>query len=184
MSVELKIAVLLVVSVSLAVLTRRSLASHRTHGVFRLLAWVTAITLVLLNIDYWFDDPFCARQIASWLILAVSIAVVTYGTISLHRGKPDAKRDDPSLIGIERTTTLVTSGAYRYIRHPMYSSFLFGAWGIFLKHFSLTGAILAILTTSLAILTAMKEESENISYFGDAYRDYMKRTKMFIPFLF
>ncbi|MFH1893279.1 MAG: isoprenylcysteine carboxylmethyltransferase family protein [Candidatus Zixiibacteriota bacterium] len=184
MIVELKIAVLVVVSVALAVLTRRSLISFRLHGVFRLLAWVTSLALVLLNIDYWFDDPYGARQMASWLLFVISIAVVFYGTISLHRGKPDSRRDDPALMGIERTTELVITGAYRYIRHPMYSSFLFGAWGVFFKHFSLSSALLALLTTFFAVMTAKKEESENIGYFGDAYRDYMKRTKMFIPFLF
>lgn len=184
MSIELKITVFLVVSAALAVLTRRSLTGLNRHGLYRLFAWVTAIALVLLNIDYWFDDPVCARQIASWLLLATSITVVTYGTISLRRGRPDARRDDPSLIGIERTTNLITSGAYRYIRHPMYSSFLFGAWGVFLKHFSLLGVLLALLTTSLAIMAAKKEESENVEYFGDAYRDYMRKSKMFIPFLF
>jgi protein-S-isoprenylcysteine O-methyltransferase Ste14 len=184
MSIEMKIAIFVVVSAALAALTRRSLLSLRTHGLFRLLAWVTSVALVLANIDYWFDDPLGVRQMASWLLLAICIAVVLYGALSLRRGKPSKARDDPSLISIERTTELVTTGAYRYIRHPIYSSFLFGAWGVFLKHLSLVSALLALLTTLFAVMSAKREESENASYFGDEYRDYMKRTKMFIPFLF
>lgn len=184
MSIGLKIALLLVVSVALAVLTRRSLIGLNKHGLFRLLAWISVIALVLLNVDFWFDDPYCARQITSWLLLAVSVVVVIYGLISLHQGRPDARRDDPSLIGIERTTVLVTSGAYRYVRHPLYSSFLFGACGVLLKHLSVAGAFLALLTILFAVMTAKREESENVAYFGDLYREYMKRTRMFIPFLY
>jgi len=184
MNIELKIAVLVVIGVVLASLTRRSLISLRSHGPFRLFSWMAATALVLVNVDYWFDDPLCARQIASWLLLAISAAVVTYGAMSLRRGRPDAKRDDPSLISLERTTDLVTSGAYRYIRHPLYSSLLFGAWGVFLRHISLSSTVLAVLTFLLTTATATIEESENIAYFGDEYRDYMKRTKMFVPFLF
>ena len=88
------------------------------------------------------------------------------------------------LIGIEKTTELVTTGAYRYIRHPMYSSFLFVAWGVFFKHYSWLSVLMAGITTSFAVMTVKREEAENIRYFGDAYRIYMKRTKMFIPFFF
>lgn len=183
-STEVKATILVVVSVALAVLTRRSLFSLRTHGLFRLFAWVTFIALALLNIEYWFDEPFSIRQVASWLLLAACVAVVPWGVISLRRGKPNGTRDDPSLIGVEKTTQLVTTDAYRYIRHPLYSSFLFGAWGAFLKHCSLMSALLALLTTLFAVMAAHREESENISYFGDEYRGYMKRTKMFIPFIF
>ncbi len=117
-------------------------------------------------------------------MLAICIAIVIYGVISLRRGHPSGKRDDPSLIGIEKTTQLVKTGAYYYIRHPIYSSFLFGAWGVFFKHYSLMSALLALLTTIFALMAAKKEESENIIYFGDEYRDYMKQTKMFIPYIF
>lgn len=38
--------------------------------------------------------------------------------------------------------------------------------------------------TGFLLATAKVEEAENIGYFGTAYRAYMKRTKMFIPFFF
>jgi len=184
MSIEAKIAVFVILGVALAVLTRRSLASFRSHGLYRLFAWLTSIALVLLNVDYWFDEPFVLRQLFSWLLLALSIAVVLYGVISLRRGKPTTPRDDRTLYSIEKTTQLVESGAYRYIRHPIYSSVLFGAWGVFLKDCSLWAALLALLATLSAIMAATREEEENRRFFGAAYSDYMKRTKRFIPFVF
>ena len=81
-------------------------------------------------------------------------------------------------------------GFYRFFaweaifRHPLYSSLLFLAWGTFFKHPSWIGVCLAVLATFFLTMTAKVEEGENISFFGDVYRDYMKQTKMFVPFLF
>jgi len=137
-----------------------------------------------MNIGYWFADPFSLRQIASWVFLIVSLVLI-YEGVRLFRkqGGIDQSRNDLRLVGIEKTTALVTTGVYRYIRHPFYSSLLFLGWGISLKHISWISILLAVINTVLLIITAKKEEVENIQYFGGRYRDYMKDTKMLVPFL-
>jgi protein-S-isoprenylcysteine O-methyltransferase Ste14 len=47
----------------------------------------------------------------------------------------------------------------------------------------LDGLIAAIVTTFL-YATARADENECLVKFGDEYANYMKQTKMFIPFLF
>jgi protein-S-isoprenylcysteine O-methyltransferase Ste14 len=84
----------------------------------------------------------------------------------------------------EKTTQLVTSGTYKYIRHPLYSSLLLLAWGIFFKLPSLVGSGLVITATLFLIATAKADESECIQFFGAEYQAYIKHTKQFIPFLF
>lgn len=79
---------------------------------------------------------------------------------------------------------LVTVEAYRHIRHPLYSSLLFLAWGVFFKHITWVCAFGVVVTTLLLTLTAKIDEIENIHFWGAAYEKYMKRSKMFIPFLF
>jgi protein-S-isoprenylcysteine O-methyltransferase Ste14 len=88
------------------------------------------------------------------------------------------------LVAFEKTTALVTTGAYSYIRHPLYSSLLFLAWGIFFKDPSWLGGLLALGATLFLVATARVEEAENLRFFGEAYREYMKQTGMFVPFLF
>ncbi len=78
---------------------------------------------------------------------------------------------------------LVTTGIYRYIRHPMYSSLLFLAWGALLKSVTAITLILAGVATLTLIVTAKVEETEDLDQFGDEYRDYMRRTRLFVPFL-
>lgn len=171
-----------------AVILRVSWASLRrpgSHGFPRVFAWEAILALVLLNLDDWFDDPFGLRQMISWLCLTLSLFLVLHGAWLLRRvGKPDRARHDATLLPLERTTALVTVGAYRYIRHPLYCSLLLLAWGAFLKAPSWLGGGLGVVATACLIATARAEEAENLRFFGPAYGAYMRRTKRFIPFVF
>ena len=169
----------------LAYVSRASLAAPRSHGFYRFLAWEAILGLALLNIEVWFRDPFSWRQIISWPLLVISAGLVIAGVRLLRqRGKPDRRRDDVPLVGFEKTTALVTTGAYRYIRHPLYSSLLFLAWGIFFKSPTWLAGALAASSTLALVATARVEEAENLRYFGEAYGKYREKTRMFIPFLF
>lgn len=185
MAFQFKVIVFIVASVGIAWMSRSSLRNFRSHGFYRFFAWEAIVASILLNLDYWFYKPFSIHQAISWLLLIISLFLVIHGAQLLHMvGKLDSKRSDPSLLGIEKTTELVTVGAYRYIRHPIYSSLLFLAWGVFFKHPSWLGVSLAVTATFFLIMTAKIEESENTRFFGAAYQSYMKQTKMFIPLLF
>jgi protein-S-isoprenylcysteine O-methyltransferase Ste14 len=181
----IKLACFLLGTVGIAYVSRASLAALGSHGFYRFFAWVAILGLALLNIDVWFRDPFSWHQLISWPLLIISAFLVVVGVRLLkQRGVPDAQRDDVPLVAFEKTTTLVITGAYRYIRHPLYSSLLFLAWGIFFKVPSWLGGLLAVAATLFLMATARVEEAENLRYFGEEYRGYMNQTKMFVPFLF
>ncbi len=185
MLTSFKIAVFVIASAGIVYISRASLRSFRFHGFYRFFAWEAILALTLLNLDRWFYRPFRLSQIASWLCLCVSLFLVIHGVRLLRLvGKPNRERTEASLLGLEKTTTLVTVGAYKYIRHPLYSSLLFLAWGVFFKSSSWIGGGLAVTATACLTATAKVEETENAAYFGAAYADYVKRTKMFIPFVF
>lgn len=165
--------------------SRNSLRSLQHHGFYRFFAWETILALFLLNVSYWFIDPFSPRQILSWLFLMISLALIFLGVQTIRRkGVIDLDRADPALVGVEKTTRLVTTGVYRCIRHPFYSSLLFLGWGILLKNVTWIGIILAALNTLFLVVTARIEEAENTAYFGGEYQDYIKQTRMFIPYIF
>jgi protein-S-isoprenylcysteine O-methyltransferase Ste14 len=84
---------------------------------------------------------------------------------------------------MEETQAVVEVGAYRYIRHPLYASLVFFGWGVFFKGTDLTSFALASVATLFWIATARQEERFNIDRFGARYREYRRRTKMFVPHL-
>ncbi len=181
-----QLLIFLLGTIGMAYVSRANLLAPRSHGFYRFCAWEAILALGLLNWDIWFKDPFTWNQIISWIVLTLAAYLVIVGTILLKRhGRPDPQRDDEQLIAFERTTSLVTSGIYRYIRHPMYSSLLHLGWGIYFKDPSRwPGLVLALLTTAFLVLAARVEEAENTRYFGQVYEAYRRSTKMFIPYLF
>jgi len=185
MTVVYKIILFVLATIGIVWVSRSSLRNVQFHGFYRFFAWETILILFLMNMNYWFVNPFSLKQIISWSFLIVSLVLIYQGVQLLRgKGKLDQERNDPALVSIEKTTELVTTGVYHYIRHPFYSSLLFLGWGILLKNVSWIGILLAVITTILLIITARKEEIENIQYFGEKYQEYMKRTKMFVPFIF
>ena len=77
--------------------------------------------------------------------------------------------------------TLVTTGPYRWVRHPFYvasalalmvNSLVTANWFI-----ALTGS----LTVALLVVRTQTEEAKLVERFGGEYRDYMARTGRFWP---
>jgi protein-S-isoprenylcysteine O-methyltransferase Ste14 len=162
----------------------RSLLKPFSHGFYRFFAWECILALVLLNFPMWTLDPFSPRQIASWLLLLVSVALPMHAVRLLQTiGRPTDERQDEELLPFERTSTLVTTGAYRYIRHPMYAALLFLAWGSFLKNFSLLTIALVGGASIALFFTALRDEAVCNRHLGAAYAEYMKTTKRFVPFV-
>jgi protein-S-isoprenylcysteine O-methyltransferase Ste14 len=184
-----RVVIFVVVTTALAYLSRPSLADPRSHGFYRFFAWDLIVALVLVNFvsfRQWFRDPLSLRQLVSWALLLGSLAPVIPGMHLLRTaGKPEpGVRIDEALMGIERTTQLVTTGVFRYVRHPLYSSLLLVTWGVFFKFPSVPAGALALGASGFLLATAKAEECENACYFGPAYRAYMQTTKMFIPLVF
>lgn len=180
----LKVLIFIVTTVIIVFISRKSLINIHSHGFFRFFAWEFILILFLLNLEFWFIKPFSLNQIISWVLLISSTFFVVEGYRLLHsKGNSDELRPEKHLYKIEKTTKLVTEGIYRYIRHPLYGSLLFLAWGIFFKTFSTIGFFLVIGTSLSLTLTAKIEEKENCDYFGDEYGSYIQRTKMFIPYI-
>lgn len=102
------------------------------------------------------------------IALVLTLIIAIWGYISL----PFKKR------GIE----LVTSGAFKYFRHPIYAAFfdffVFGL-GFYLKSYGviIAGIVLIFICGRLV----NREEKELIKLFGNKYKEYQKRTKKFIP---
>jgi protein-S-isoprenylcysteine O-methyltransferase Ste14 len=171
-----RMVVFLVGTALLAYASRAYLARPRTYGFFRFWAFTCLLGLVMLNLEAWFYRPASPTQLLSWILLAGSAALAVQGFLLLRkRGRPSGS--------IEATTLLVSSGVYRRIRHPLYASLLYFAWGVVLKHPSAQSALLGAAVSVFLYLTARAEEQDSRVKFGAEYEAYTAQTKMFIPFL-
>jgi len=174
-----------ILSLPVIVISWRTMFNVRSHGFYRFISWECILWLFANNYRYWFDYPWNFNQLISWALLIVSAYTVIAGVMQIKRtGKADKTREDKSLYGFEKTTELVDTGIFRYIRHPLYASLLGLTWGIFLKNTSLLLLAVSLLSSACLYITAWFDEKECIAYFGDKYRNYMKRSRMFVPYVF
>jgi protein-S-isoprenylcysteine O-methyltransferase Ste14 len=172
-------------TVLVAWISRRSILQPSSHGFPRFIAFEAILVLVVINAPFWLAHPLAINQLVSWLLLAASLVAVVWGAVLLQQqGKPTPTSQKSAVYGWENTSTLVTDGIYRYIRHPMYASLLYLAWGAAFKSLGVAAILLALVSSVALFLTAKVEERENVVSFGEAYRSYMEQTRRFVPFLF
>jgi protein-S-isoprenylcysteine O-methyltransferase Ste14 len=181
----IQISVFIVATVFLIIISWHSLRNPQHHGFYRFFAFEYIVILVIINAPFWFLNPLSLQQIISWPFLVLSLFVVLPGFYILKKKGEYKKRDIKSAnYEFENTANLVDTGIYKYIRHPMYSSLILLAIGTLLKNVTVIGIVLTILAIIFIIVTAKIEEKENITFFGSAYKEYMKKTKMFFPYLY
>jgi protein-S-isoprenylcysteine O-methyltransferase Ste14 len=77
---------------------------------------------------------------------------------------------------------LVTTGPYRYLRHPIYAAALLFVWtGVAVNASFLSVALGLVATAMLALRIASEERLVRTRY--PEYEDYARRTKRVIPFI-
>ena len=88
-------------------------------------------------------------------------------------------------IGIRSGHEIVEKGPYRLIRHPSYSGYLLVLAGMGIAYESWAAFWIPLVGGMLFFVIRVRaEEKMLVEHFGDNYRQYMKRTKRFIPYVF
>lgn len=82
------------------------------------------------------------------------------------------------------TGSLVTTGVYRYIRHPQYAGLLLLSLGMIIEWATLPMLIIFPVMVYMYIRLAKREEEDMIGEFGEDYGRYMENTRRFIPFVY
>jgi protein-S-isoprenylcysteine O-methyltransferase Ste14 len=136
-------------------------------------------TLVLIRLRV-FRGPGAATR-DPWLlgiglavfVLGLALAVWARVYLGGNWGMPMSRRADPEL---------VTTGPYRWIRHPIYSGLLLGLAGTAIA-VSPYWLIAVAIAGAYFLVSAVVEERTMAQLFRAAYPPYRRVTKMLIPFL-
>ena len=77
---------------------------------------------------------------------------------------------------------LITTGLYRFVRHPQYTGLFLGLFGEGIVHWPTLFSVVIFPIIVLAyFLLARSEERKVLEQFGDEYRAYQASVPMFIP---
>lgn len=150
--------------------------SPRSIGIRLLLLVAMFIGFVLSGrIHIQTSGVHTTEMAAAGAVLCIAgLVFATWARVVLGRnwGMPMTIHEDPEL---------VTSGPYRYVRHPIYTG-LIAMWAgtsLVYPHFTLPGAVVI----AFSIFSAWREEQDMEQRFPEIYPEYRKRSKMLLPFL-
>jgi protein-S-isoprenylcysteine O-methyltransferase Ste14 len=109
------------------------------------------------------------------VVFVSGIAVAIWARVHLGRnwGMPMTQKAEPEL---------VTSGPYRFVRHPIYSGLILALVGTALAT-NLLGLIIAAVLGGYFYYSASVEEKNLVATFPTDYPAYQAQTKMLIPFV-
>ena len=109
-------------------------------------------------------------------IALVGLAVMLWARVTLGRNWS-------ADVALKEGHELVTTGPYRWVRHPIYSGLLLMAlgWAVWRGRYSGFWGLAVLLL--LFSIKARAEEQLMIQNFGDAYRSYKARVKALVPYV-
>ena len=132
---------------------------------------VTIAAMVVLGARHaLFGESLLPVGIQILSVLLMVWARVTFGWRSFHAA------------GTPTEGGLVTSGPYKYVRHPIYAAVLYFTWAGVLSHVSVMNIILGICAIGGAALRMVVEENLVAGRYPE-YMAYANRTARVIPFL-
>ena len=144
--------------------------------------WGVAILLPLLHIfTRWLG--FADINLPAWGGW-VGVVTFVFALWLLWRSHADLGRNWRVTTEITEGHKLVTTGVFRYIRHPMYSAhFLWGIAQALLIHNWVAGLASLIVMLPMYLLRVKREEKMMLEKFGEEYRTYMSQTGRIFPCL-
>src|SRR5688572_6403827 len=157
---------------------------RRQEGMFILVALRLAGLAGTAGLIAYLIDPACmawaAVPLPVWLrwtgvglaLIAGSLLVWMFRTLG---------RNLTDTVVTRKQHTLVTTGPYRWVRHPMYASAALAIVGNSLVAANWYLFVVGCLALLLLVIRTRKEEQNLIARFGDDYRNYMQRTGRFVP---
>ncbi|MHB1057916.1 MAG: protein-S-isoprenylcysteine O-methyltransferase [Rhodanobacter sp.] len=155
----------------------------RSNGRDRCLVLLVVLGQIVLPLLYllspWLDFAnYDAPVIAPWLGTLAWVA----GLWTFRRSHADLGTNWSVTLELRSSHRLVTHGVYHFVRHPMYAAFLLlGVAQALLLPNWLAGASALTAITLLCVIRIPREEAMMCEFFGQAYRDYMKRTGGLVP---
>lgn len=138
--------------------------------------WTISLVLYVLGFE-WFDYSVPLPLWLRWvgvvvMALCLPLSSLVYRKLGAHSSKS---------LEVQKNHRLVTDGAYRYVRHPVYATLILCAVGACLVTANLVVSAMAAAVALVLWLRIKKEETILVARFGDEYRAFMARTGALIP---
>ena len=162
-----------------AVARRESRLQRTSHGV----PLVLAVLLFVLpgHALGALATPFIARSRASY---GIGVALVALGLGYAVQARRHLGANWSGTVTLKQGHSLIRSGPYRHVRHPIYTGLLLAFAGSALALAQWRGLLALLLVTGSLWLKLRREERWLLQHFGDDYAEYRKTSWALLPGLY
>ena len=155
---------------------------------FRHLRWIGTVIAILVLLFMRSSAPsavvFSTRLIPnSILLLAVGAILTVVGLAIAIAARRTLGGNWSSNVVLKEGHELMTTGLYRYVRHPIYSGVLLMALGSAVVVGQVYAVTFFVLVLMFFAFKASQEEKLLTKHFPDEYPAYKSRVKAIIPFV-
>ena len=149
--------------------------ANRVWGRGRFVLVIAAIVVIrIVRPHGWTtNSPVVGAIGAALFVCGLAVAIWARVNIGRNWGMPMTTKEEPEL---------VTSGPYRFVRHPIYSGLLLAFLGTALVT-DVLGLVIVAAFGAAFYYSARVEERNLTAAFPDAYPAYREHTKMLVPFV-
>jgi protein-S-isoprenylcysteine O-methyltransferase Ste14 len=142
------------------------------------------ILIILFHILNIHTDSFRNRLASNnEIILTVSLIIFLLGLFIAIWARLNLGKNWGTPMSVKQNPQLVTSGPYRYVRHPIYTGILLAMVGsITISSFYWLAVF--VISGIYFFFCATQEEKIMMKQFPKVYPSYKAKTKMLIPFIF
>ena len=137
---------------------------------------LVTIQFTLIGLLIWGSVSF-KLSVLSLVLISISFLLAVWAVVSMKESK---LRISPIPA---KEARMVINGPYRFIRHPMYTSIIFGMIGLLTIHFSVIRLIMFLALIVVLIIKLNWEEKMLLEKFS-GYKDYRERTNKLIPYIY
>ncbi len=137
---------------------------------FALLILLLAILFLLIS-----------DSLLSWSPIIIAGQLLAVGLAAWARRSFGAAQFSVHAEPIQKS--LLSTGPYRFIRHPMYAAALLLVWTSILGHVSPINVVVGALVTAVTLVRVVTEEKMLQTSYPN-YTAYAGKTKRIIPFVF
>lgn len=166
---------------------RHNKAPQQTEPLIKRLVayWLPFSIALLLGPGDWFVDNLLWQQFVphTVFVYSVGLGLCIGGTTLAIWSRHMLGRNWSATVQLKQEHELISSGPYRFVRHPLYTGLLVLFIGSAIMIGDLRGLLaVAIMFASLWFKLRL-EERWLLQHFGDKYSAYQRHTKMLLPAL-
>lgn len=147
-----------------------------TIGVFYL-AYVASVLIYFINPQWMTWSALELSAGARWCGVVPLLA----GAYLMIAGLDHLGTNLTISISTNQQHELITTGPYRWVRHPLYTAGMLQSVGVCMLMANWFAAIAAFLFWTTIVIRTPMEERKLIEQFGDQYQQYAARVGRFVP---